>query len=76
MSEEKSKVRYATDKPKECKKCFWWDPMIKGCKLGEKNCYYILPDKKPIEKTNPCMGCPYGKNGPCIGFCMRNLLKK
>lgn len=38
-----SEVRYASDKPKECKYCYYWEGKRKGCLLGEERCYYILP---------------------------------
>ena len=25
---------------------------------------------------HPCRHCPYGKNGPCVGICYRELLQK
>lgn len=73
MSEMKKEVRYAEDKPKSCEYCYWWDPQVKTCILGEDKCYYILPDKTK-KRTRPCDGCPYGRNNPCIGFCMKKLL--
>ncbi|MBQ5675205.1 MAG: hypothetical protein IIV45_09030 [Lachnospiraceae bacterium] len=73
---EENNIRYAADKPNDCKSCFWWNPLGKSCKLGEKNCYYIIPANQPMKKNNPCVGCPYGKNGPCIGFCMKKLLRR
>ena len=57
MSEMKKEVRYAEDKPKSCEYCYWWDPQVKTCVLGEGKCYYILPDK-PKKKASPCDGCP------------------
>lgn len=70
-----SEIKYAEDKPKDCKYCYWWGGRKKGCKLGEENCYYIIREKKPVKKS-PCDGCPYGKKNPCIGFCMRKLMQK
>ena len=73
MIEENKKVRYAEEKPKSCEKCYWWDSKEKNCVLGEEKCYYILPDKPMVPKS-PCYGCPYGRNNPCVGFCMKKLL--
>ena len=70
-----SEIKYAEDKPKDCKYCYWWGGRKKGCQLGVENCYYIIQEKKP-EKKSPCDGCPYGKNNPCIGFCMRKIMLK
>ena len=41
-----SNIRYAADKPKQCKFCYYWGGRSKGCELGEENCYYILPEKR------------------------------
>lgn len=31
-------------------------------------------EDKPKKPASPCDGCPYGRNNPCIGFCMKKLL--
>lgn len=67
-------VRYASDKPKDCKYCYYWGGKYKGCTLTEERCYYILPPKEEKKPASPCDGCPYGKNHPCIGFCMKNIM--
>lgn len=66
---------YAMDKPKDCRYCYYWQSEEKGCLLGEKNCYYLLRPGKN-KKKNPCDGCPYGRINPCVGFCMKEILKK
>lgn len=71
-----SEIRYAADKPKDCRYCYYWGGRNKGCELGEKNCYYILPDKKAEKKKSACDGCPYGKVSPCIGFCLRSIMQE
>lgn len=71
-----TKTRYAADKPKDCRYCYFWEGKKKGCKLGEDQCYYILPEKKPEKKKSPCDGCPYGRVSPCIGYCIRQLQGK
>lgn len=48
-----SEVRYASDKPKECKYCYYWEGKRKGCLLGEERCYYILPPEDEKEKEEP-----------------------
>lgn len=68
-----SEVRYASDKPKECKYCYYWEGKKKGCLLGEERCYYILPPKDEKKKKSPCDGCPYGRVSPCIGYCLREI---
>ncbi len=69
------KSNYAPDKPKNCQACYYWNGSKNGCELGEENCYYLLPPKQHKKKKSPCEGCPYGRVNPCIGYCMRNLLK-
>lgn len=46
-------VRYADDKPKDCKYCYFWGGKKKGCTLGGvENCYYLIKeDEAPVEKT-------------------------
>ena len=29
-----------------------------------------------LPPGHPCYGCSYGKNGPCLGICYRELFKK
>ena len=66
--------KYAEEKPKECRLCYFWRGKKRGCSLGEENCYYLIqtPDKPKSE----CDGCPYGKNQPCIGWCTKKILQK
>lgn len=71
-----SEVRYAADKPKECKYCYFWEGKKKGCQLGEERCYYLLPPEKEKKKKSPCDGCPYGRVSPCIGYCLREIQQK
>ena len=68
-------TRYASDKPKSCKYCYFYVSKKKGCKLGEENCYYI-ENKKEKPKTVRCNGCPYGMHEPCIGYCIQKILKE
>ncbi len=74
MSEMKENIRYAEDKPKSCEFCYWWEPKINRCVLGEEKCYYRLPEKKNMKPKSPCEGCPYGRSTPCLGFCMKKVL--
>lgn len=69
-------IRYAEDRPKDCRYCNFWNERNKKCKLGEEDCYYRLSDKgaETTEKKSICDGCPYGQKGPCIGFCMKKIL--
>lgn len=67
--------RYADDKPKDCRLCYFWHRVSKRCSLGEENCFYLLSiedtRKKPVTV---CDGCPYGRASPCIGWCTRKIL--
>ena len=67
-------VRYAADKPKDCRYCYFWEGKQKDCSLTEERCYYILPPKEEKKPASPCDGCPYSRPNPCIGFCMRNII--
>ena len=55
-------VRYADDKPKDCKYCYFWGGRVKGCTLGGvENCHYLIKEKEvPVKKTK-CDDCPYKK---------------
>lgn len=62
---------YPTDKPSDCRFCYFWKGSEKGCCLGKDNCYYLV-DVPPKTKSE-CDGCPYGRNHPCIGWCTKQL---
>ena len=77
--------RYAPDKPKECKHCYFWKGKQKGC--SQKECCYLLPEdsKEPGEaqgnlpmpksgENGNCLGCPYGRHSPCIGYCLQKIM--
>lgn len=68
------KYKYAEDKPKDCRFCYWWGGKKQRCRLSEENCYYLIPVTQKKE-TSPCESCAYGKAGPCIGFCMKSILQ-
>lgn len=65
---------YADDKPKDCKFCYFWRGKNKGCCLGKEHCYYLV-QVAPKPKSE-CDDCPYGKYGPCIGWCTKKILKE
>lgn len=69
-------VRYSSDKPKECKYCYFWAGKKKGCERGKENCYYILSEKAEADSERTCAGCPYGRDHPCIGFCLKKIMQK
>lgn len=65
-----SEIQYSPDKPKDCKYCYWYEKR-KGCGFGE-HCYYEV---KPEPKRSPCNGCSYAVPHPCIGYCMKEVIK-
>ena len=69
-------IKYADDKPKDCRYCHWWGGKREGCTLGEEDCYYRLPEREPGESGNKCDGCPYKRSVPCIGFCISDIVKE
>ena len=68
-------MKYAHDKPSDCRYCYWWFVAEERCILGEGQCYYILP-KTTNRKKSECDDCPYGKASPCIGYCLRKIMNK
>lgn len=69
-----NKKRYAADKPKNCKYCYFWNGRKRECSLTEERCYYLLPTKEEQKPKSRCDGCAYARNAPCIGFCMIDIL--
>lgn len=67
MSGEVKTLKFAEDKPKDCKFCYYWG--------GKEKCFYLIKEQPPVKKTK-CTDCPYKKTGPCIGWCTRDLLQK
>lgn len=67
MSGEVKTLKFAEDKPKDCKFCYYWGGKKKGCILGgEEKCFYLIKEQPPVKKTK-CTDCPYKKTGHCIG---------
>ena len=62
-------LRYHKDRPKSCRKCYFWKNRKTGCQLGKENCYYLA--EAPIKSR--CGGCCYG---PCASFCMKDILRQ
>ena len=71
--------RYEEDKPRDCRYCYYWAGRIRGC--SRKECWYLLPlPEKPEPKFDAngvlipdCKTCAYGKQGPCIGYCIAKI---
>lgn len=70
MQSEAVHARYADDKPQNCDYCYFQSPVKRTCELDE--CFYMLPETGEIQEGCAC--CPYNRNRPCIGFCIRKLL--
>ena len=73
---------YEDDKPWDCRYCYYWAGRIRGCQL--KNCWYLIhlpeqPKQEFDENGVPilnCKTCAYGKNGPCIGYCIAKIQRE
>ena len=61
-------VSYHSDRPSNCRRCYFWKNRKAGCTLGKENCYYLAESPK---KKRLCEGCCYG---PCISFCMKKVM--
>ncbi len=67
-------TKFSEYKPKECRYCYFWCGKNKCCFLGKENCYYETVEEA-TEKSE-CDDCPYGRHSPCIGWCMKKVLRK
>lgn len=56
-----------------CRECLYFVPGLYACSRGFRCCVWN-EEEIPVRKSS-CDGCPYGRKEPCIGICMRNLLK-
>ena len=66
--------KYAEDRPKECRYCYFWENKKTGCTLGEENCYYLMTE--PEDPVSACTNCPYSKVHPCVGWCTKKILEE
>ena len=65
--------KYAADKPKDCRKCFFGTS--KGVCTRYSECLYVIRRNKQTRKK--CVkDCPYGAHWPCIGWCTRKILEE
>lgn len=62
-------IRYYSDRPSDCRYCYFWKSRRTGCTLGEENCYYLAGPVR--KKKSPCKGCSYG---PCVSWCVKKVL--
>lgn len=67
------RIRYSSDKPKDCRYCYYWKNKKVGCTLGVEKCYYRI---SPTKEDSECDGCPYGRASPCIGWCTKRILEE
>ena len=68
-------IRYYSDRPNDCRKCYFWKNKVVGCMLGYENCYYLAEPIQTPQETR-CSGCCYAKNGPCVSAsCYQDLDK-
>ena len=56
-----------------CRDCLYFSSRPSACRKGFDNCV-IFPMKDAI-RICPCCGCPYGRREPCVGICMKQVLK-
>ena len=79
----------ASDKPKNCKYCYWWNPGTRSCRRDVIGgcAYEISEHKSDHEETmlpcnppsDPCRTCPYSRDHsgePCVSFCLKNVLEE
>lgn len=63
---------YTDDKPQNCRVCYFWGGRYTGCTLDK--CYYLKPPEETVESD--CVGCPYGRDHPCIGWCTKKIMRE
>ncbi|MCD8249308.1 MAG: hypothetical protein LUC60_05595 [Lachnospiraceae bacterium] len=69
------KVKYAEDKPKDCTYCYFWLGGRKGCRID--TCFYLEESEEDgADPDESCEGCPYGRDAPCIGYCLRKIMRE
>ena len=70
-----SEQRYADDKPRDCRYCYFWNESSEVCE--RQTCYYLLPEEEKVTYTEgDCRGCPYGIASRCIGYCTAKIIKE
>ncbi len=66
---------YDEDKPKDCRYCYFWAGLLRGC--SRKECWYLIPSSEKVKSaadaTPECKTCPYRRLGPCIGYCIAQI---
>ena len=56
-------VRYYAERPRDCRKCFFWKNRKVGCTLGRENCYYLAEVIK-TEQEKKCSASGKGQSTP------------
>lgn len=70
-------LKFEEDKPPDCRFCYFWKPKRKCCSFGgEEHCYYLIPEEDLTTKETMCDGCPYGRDIPCIGYCIDKIMRE
>lgn len=83
------KVLQVSDKPIECKYCYWWNSATKSCRRDSiggcayESAYSKSHQAESLLTDNPeaahCRTCPYSRDHsgePCVSFCMKNVLEE
>ncbi len=71
----------------DCHYCLYWKGKKVGCTY-EDGCCCPVPQKPPrrngvemdysMTEQSPiseCVGCPYGRDSPCIGWCTKEVMR-
>ena len=67
---------------RDCKNCLYYNRKLKICMMGLNHCILnrdaVTEMKKQdlIDRPVFCWNCPYGRDRPCVSFCMRNILEE
>lgn len=71
-------LKFEEDRPPDCRFCYFWKPGKRRCSFGgEEHCYYLLlEDEAPAKRETMCNDCPYGRDTPCIGYCIEKIYKE
>ena len=66
-----------------CVHCYWWDSQREHCRRGPAGCVY--GDEDPDgghgelqggdQEIISCDGCPYSTGRPCVGYCIRQVMR-
>lgn len=79
QEKRKDEQIFSEDKPDNCTFCYFWSSRRKTC--TQDRCYYLLSvrgqSKEKIQsQDDDCAVCPYGKHSPCIGYCIKKIIRE